>query len=192
MTPCRVGGGIRSVDAAVKWLDRGASKVILGTAARPEILEQLPPDRVIVALDARNGEVVVEGWRKATGRGVIERIQELRGLADNFMVTFVEREGRLGGTDLAFAKEIKQAAGDAEVTIAGGVTAAEEVADLDRLGCDAQIGMALYTGQLGLAEAFTAPLSSDRTDGLWATVVVDERGHALGFSAISNRTLYGP
>ena len=181
MTPCRVGGGIRSVEAAVDWLDRGAAKIILGTAARPEILKELPPERVIVALDAKHGEVVVEGWQKATGRGVIERIQELRGLARHFMVTFVEREGRLGGTDLAFAKEIKDAAGDADVTIAGGVTSAAEVADLDRIGCDAQIGMALYTGQLGLAEAFTAPFNSDRPDGLWSTVVADERGVALGF-----------
>ncbi|MGH1480494.1 MAG: phosphoribosyl-ATP diphosphatase [Geminicoccales bacterium] len=181
ITPCRVGGGIRSVEAAIAWLDQGATKVILGTAARPEILGKLPPERVIIALDAKHGEVVVEGWQKSTGRGVLERIAELRGLAKNFMVTFVEREGRLGGTDLAFAKQIKEAAGDASVTIAGGVTSAEEVAELDRLGCDAQIGMALYTDQLGLAEAFTAPLKSDRPDGLWSSVVVDERGVALGF-----------
>ncbi len=181
MTPCRVGGGIRSVDTAIEWLDKGAVKIILGTAAKPEILKQLPPERVIVALDAKHGEVVVEGWQKATGRSVIERIAELHGLADNFMVTFVELEGRLGGTDLAFAKEIKEAAGDANVTIAGGITSAEEVADLDQIGCDAQIGMALYTGKLDLAEAFTAPLKSDRPDGLWSTVVTDERGVALGF-----------
>jgi phosphoribosyl-ATP pyrophosphohydrolase len=180
LTPCRVGGGIRSVDAAIRWLDRGATKVILGTAARPEVLENLPPERVIVALDARDGEVVVEGWQKGTGRGVIERIRELEGLAGSFMVTFVEREGRLGGTDLEFAKAIKEAAGAAEVTIAGGVTTPMEVAALDRLGADAQIGMALYTGKLGLAEAFAAPMKSDRPDGLWPTVVADERGTALG------------
>jgi phosphoribosyl-ATP pyrophosphohydrolase len=180
ITPCRVGGGIRDVPSAIAWLDRGAAKVILGTAARPEILKALPPERVIVALDARHGEVVVEGWQKGTGRGVIERIHELRGLAASFMVTFVEREGRLGGTDLAFAKEIRDAAGDARVTIAGGITSTSEVADLDRIGCDAQIGMALYTGKLGLAEAFAAPLGSDRPDQLWPTVVADERGVALG------------
>ncbi|MGI9502611.1 MAG: HisA/HisF-related TIM barrel protein, partial [Geminicoccaceae bacterium] len=61
MTPCRVGGGIRSVEAAIDWLDKGAVKIILGTAAEPEILKQLPPERVIVALDAKHGEVVVEG-----------------------------------------------------------------------------------------------------------------------------------
>jgi phosphoribosyl-ATP pyrophosphohydrolase len=180
MTPCRVGGGIRDTESAVAWLDAGATKIIVGTAARPELLKQLPPDRVIVALDAKHGEVVVEGWQKGTGRGVIERIHELKGLADNFMVTFVEREGRLGGTDLDFAKRIKDAAGDAAITIAGGVTTPEEVADLDRIGCDAQIGMALYTGKLGLADAFAAPLNSDRPDQLWPTVVTDERGIALG------------
>src|SRR5690606_9164397 len=124
--------------------------------------------------------VVVEGWQKGTGRGVLERIAELRELVGGFLVTFVEREGRLQGTDLDFARQIREAAGNVAVTVAGGVTTPEEVAALDRLHCDAQVGMALYKGQLGLAEAFTAPLRSDRADGLWPTVVVDERGTALG------------
>ena len=180
LAPCRVGGGIRDVAPAIRWLDRGAVKVVLGTAARPDVLAKLPRERVIAALDARHGEVVVEGWQTRTGRGVLERIAELRELVGGFLVTFVEREGRLEGTDLAFARQIREAAGTAAVTIAGGITAADEVRDLDRLGCDAQVGMALYTGKLGLAEAFAAPLRSDRPDGLWPTVVVDERGAALG------------
>jgi phosphoribosyl-ATP pyrophosphohydrolase len=180
LAPCRVGGGIRSVEAAVSWLDRGAVSVVLGTAAKPEILCALPRERVIAALDARHGEVVVEGWQEGTGRGVLERMAELRDLVGGFLVTFVEREGRLQGTDLDFARRICEAAGDVAVTIAGGITTAEEVAALDRLGCDAQVGMALYKGQLGLAEAFAAPLVSDRGDALWPTVVVDERGMALG------------
>ena len=181
LAPCRVGGGIRDAAGAISWLDRGAHKVVLGTAARPEVLRALPRERAIAALDARHGEVVVEGWRTRTGQGVLERLAELRDLVGGFLVTFVEREGRLAGTDLAFAKEIRAAAGDAAVTIAGGITTAEEIAELDRLGCDAQVGMALYTGRLDLAEAFAAPLQSDRPDGLWPTVVVDERGVALGF-----------
>jgi phosphoribosylformimino-5-aminoimidazole carboxamide ribotide isomerase len=180
LAPCRVGGGIRDAASAIAWLDRGAQKVVLGTAARPDVLQELPRERVIAALDARHGEVVVEGWQKRTGHGVLERITALRYLAGGFLVTFVEREGRLEGTDLAFAKEIRAAAGEAEVTIAGGITTAEEIAELDRLGCDAQVGMALYTGRLGLAEALAAPLRSDRPDGLWPTVVVDQRGVALG------------
>jgi phosphoribosyl-AMP cyclohydrolase / phosphoribosyl-ATP pyrophosphohydrolase len=177
---CRVGGGIRDVAAAIRWLDRGAPKVVLGTAARPEILERLPRERVIAALDARHGEVVVEGWQKPTGQRVLERLAELRDLVGGFLVTFVEREGRQQGTDLAFAKQIREAAGAAAVTIAGGITTEDEVRELDRIGCDAQVGMALYSGRLGLAEAFAAPLRSDRPDGLWPTVVVDERGTALG------------
>jgi phosphoribosylformimino-5-aminoimidazole carboxamide ribotide isomerase len=180
LAPCRVGGGIRDVAAAIRWLDRGAHKVVLGTAARPEILGKLPRERVIAALDARHGEVVVEGWQKPTGAGVLERIAALRELAGGFLVTFVEREGRLEGTDLELARKIREAAGGAAVTIAGGITTADELRELDRLGCDAQVGMALYTGRLGLAEAFAAPLQSDRPDGLWPTVVVDERGTALG------------
>jgi phosphoribosyl-AMP cyclohydrolase / phosphoribosyl-ATP pyrophosphohydrolase len=180
LAPCRVGGGIRDVASAMAWLDRGACRVVLGTAARPEVLQKLPRERVIAALDARHGEVVVEGWQKPTGRGVLERVAELRELVGGFLVTFVEREGRLQGTDLGFARQIRAAAGDAAVTVAGGITTAEEVAELDRLGCDSQVGMALYTDRLGLAEAFAAPLKSDRPDGLWPTVVVDERGTALG------------
>ncbi len=136
LAPCRVGGGIRDVASAIAWLDRGAVSVVLGTAARPEVLEKLPRERVIAALDARDGEVVVEGWQKRTGTRVLERIAALRDLAGGFLVTFVEREGRLQGTDLAFAKEIRAAAGAAAVTIAGGITTAEEVRELDRLGCD--------------------------------------------------------
>jgi phosphoribosyl-ATP pyrophosphohydrolase/phosphoribosyl-AMP cyclohydrolase len=181
LAPCRVGGGIRDVASAIAWLDRGAPRVVLGTAARPDVLKKIPRERVIAALDARHGEVVVEGWQTRTGRTVLERIAELRDLVSGFLVTFVELEGRLEGTDLDFAKQIKAAAGDADVTIAGGITTAEEVAALDRLGCSAQVGMSLYTNKLGLAEAFAAPLVSDRPDGLWPTVVVDERGLALGF-----------
>ena len=180
LAPCRVGGGIRSADAAVRWLDAGARKVILGTAARPDVLGRLPKARVIAALDARDGEVVVEGWTTPTGRAVLERIAELKDLVGGFLVTFVEREGRLGGTDMAFARQIREAAGDLPVTIAGGITTPQEIAELDQLRLDAQVGMALYTGRLTLGDAFAAPLKSDRTDGLWPTVVVDEQGVALG------------
>ncbi|HRQ74198.1 MAG TPA: histidinol dehydrogenase, partial [Phycisphaerales bacterium] len=156
--PVRVGGGIRSVDAARQWLDAGAHRVILGTAATPDILSQLPCDRVIAALDARHDEVVVEGWQRATGARILDRIAALRAQAGGFLVTFVEREGRMQGTDLDRAAAIVQAAGDARVTIAGGVTTPDEIAALDRLGADAQVGMAIYTGALDPADAFAAVL----------------------------------
>ncbi|MBX3418900.1 MAG: phosphoribosyl-ATP diphosphatase [Pirellulaceae bacterium] len=177
---CRVGGGIRSVETAIEWLDAGAESVVLGTAARPEILKELPRERVVAALDSVNDEVVVEGWKRGTGTSVLDRIAELKPFVGGFLVTFVEREGRLGGTRLDAAEQIARAAEGVRVTIAGGVTTAEEVAALDRMGCDAQVGMALYKGLLPLADAFAAPLVSDRPDGLWPTVVVDEHDVALG------------
>lgn len=181
-TRCRVGGGIRSVEAALGWLDAGAQKVILGTAAKPELLRQLPRERVIAALDARDGEVVVEGWTQGTGLRIEDQMHALRGFVSGFLVTFVEREGRLGGTDLSRVAALVEAAGDARVTIAGGVTTADEVAALDRAGADAQVGMALYTGRMDLAEAFCAPLVSDRPDGLFPTVICDTHGVALGLA----------
>lgn len=177
---CRIGGGIRSVERACDWLDAGADQIILGTAAKPEILSQLPRERLIAAVDARAGRVVVDGWRTESGHDLLERIAALRDHVAGFLVTVVEREGRLGGTDLELAKKVVEAAGDARVTWAGGITTAAEIAALDALGADAQVGMALYTGRLPLHEAFLAPVTSDRDDGLIPTVVADRAGHGLG------------
>lgn len=180
LAPCRVGGGIRDLESAIFWLDAGATQIILGTAARPEILKELPSDRVIVALDAMHDEVVVDGWREKTGRSVADRMRELRPFADHFMVTFVEKEGRLEGIPLDRIEVLVNAADGAKLTVAGGVTTTEDIAAIDRLGADAQVGMALYSKQMHLGEAIAAPLTSDRPDGLWPTVVCDEHGVALG------------
>ncbi|MBL0927233.1 MAG: phosphoribosyl-ATP diphosphatase [Phycisphaerales bacterium] len=192
MTPCRVGGGVRSVEKAVQWLDAGAVKVILGTAATPEVLRELPRDRVVAALDAVHDDVVVEGWRKPTGRPVLERVKELSELVSGFLVTFVEREGRMVGIEadrIGKLVDTCRACGVTDVTVAGGVRSAAEVAQIDRLGAHAQVGMALYTGAMDLGEAFAAPLKSDRADGLIPTVVCDEHGLALGLAYSSRETL---
>ena len=180
--PCRVGGGIRDADSARFWLDAGARKVILGTAAEPDILDQLPRERVIAALDAVDGEVVVEGWTRKTGRGVLDRIRELRPYVGGFLVTFVEREGRLAGVDEARINELVEATDGTELTVAGGVATAADVGVIDALGADAQVGMALYTNKFDLADATAACLKTDREDGLWTTVVADESGLALGLA----------
>lgn len=187
--PIRVGGGIRDLDRARWWLDAGAEKVVIGTAATPELLGRLPAERVVVALDARQGEVVTHGWRTRTGRDLIESVTELAGLCGGFLVTFVEREGRLQGTDLELAGKVIDSAGQARVTIAGGITTAEEVATLDAMGADAQVGMALYTGAVHLADGFAAPLRAERSDGLWPTVVADQGGTALGLAWSSSDSL---
>lgn len=186
---CRVGGGIRDEATALELLDAGAEKIILGTAAKPELLARLPRDRVLAALDAVHGEVVVDGWRTRTGASVAERMAELAPYVDGFLVTFVEVEGTLAGLDLERAKVLKAAAGDRSLTVAGGVARAEEVAALDALGIDAQIGMALYTGTFDLADALWACLSSEREDGLVPTVVVDRHERALGLCWSSKESL---
>src|SRR5881296_2956717 len=181
--PCRVGGGIRDLDAAREWLDAGAAKIVIGTAASPDFCSALPRERVIAAVDAERGQVVVEGWRTATGTSVLERIRELAPVAGGFLFTQVEKEGALGGFDFQAVAAAVRAAGEARVTAAGGITTATEIAELDRIGADAQVGMALYTGRLALGEAVAAPLTKpiDHAGGsVWPTVVCDEWGHALG------------
>ena len=181
--PCRVGGGIRDLGTARSWLDAGAAKIMIGTAASVELCGALPRERVIAAVDAERGQVVVEGWRTATGTSVLERIRELAPVAGGFLFTQVEKEGAMAGFDFQAVAAAVRAAGDARLTAAGGITTATEIAELDHIGVDAQVGMALYTGRLSLGEAVAAPLAKP-VDGeggpVWPTVVCDEWGHALG------------
>ncbi len=186
---CRVGGGIRDAGSAIKWLDAGASKVILGTRAVPEVLSLLPRERVIAAVDARDGQVVIEGWTRPTGAALLDKVRELAPLVGGFLVTFVEIEGTLSGFDVARALPLIEAAAGRDLTVAGGITSPAQVAALDRRGVDAQIGMALYKGLLSLEDSLAECLTSDRSDGLWPTVVVDERGTALGLAYSSAQSL---
>jgi phosphoribosyl-ATP pyrophosphohydrolase/phosphoribosyl-AMP cyclohydrolase len=180
IVPCRVGGGIRDLDTALDWLDAGAAKIMIGTAASVEFCSRLPKDRVMAAVDVERGSVVVEGWRKGTGLKAPERIRELAPVVGGFLFTQVEHEGGLAGFDLERVREAVAAAGDTRVTAAGGITAAIDVGELDRLGADAQVGMALYTGRMTLGAAISAPLSKPVERRFWPTVVCDEAGSTLG------------
>ncbi len=178
--PCRVGGGIRSLDAAQAWLDAGAKKVVVGTAASPELCGALPRDRVIAAVDAERGKVVVEGWRTNTGATVTDRIAQLAPCVGGFLFTQVEHEGTMAGFDLEAVREAVAAAGQARITAAGGITTAPQIAALDAIGADAQVGMALYTERLTLGEAVAAPLKPSPPGDIWPTVVCDQLGRTLG------------
>ncbi|MGI9649014.1 MAG: phosphoribosyl-ATP diphosphatase [Acidimicrobiia bacterium] len=186
---CRVGGGIRTTDAARRWLDAGAERVIIGTAASVEFCAQLPRDRVVAAVDAEHGEVVVEGWETRTGFPVLDRITQLAPVVGGFLLTQVEHEGAMAGFDVELVEAAVAAAGTARVTAAGGITTAGEIADLHALGADAQIGMALYSGALALGEAIAAPLTRPIDGELWPTVVVDELGTSLGLVWSSRESL---
>src|SRR3989442_2285805 len=159
--------------------------IVMGRAASRDCCGAVRREGVIAAVDAERGQVVIEGGRTATSASVLERILELAPLVGGFLFTQVEKEGAMGGFDFqAVAGAVRAAAeGGARLTAAGGITTAMEIADLDRIGADAQVGMALYAGRLSLGEAVAAPLAkSVNHEGgdVWPTVVCDEWGQALG------------
>jgi phosphoribosylformimino-5-aminoimidazole carboxamide ribotide isomerase len=159
--PCQVGGGIRTVERARKVLGLGARKVILGSAlfkgGRPnlafaqEISIAIGPERVIAAVDAKGGKVVVDGWRTTLPVTAIEAVQELEPFVGEFLYTHVDREGLMQGTDLAAIEAVRMATSRA-LTAAGGITSMREVDYLDSIGVDAVVGMALYTGKLKVSD----------------------------------------
>ena len=145
-------------------------------------MRQIPPSelRVIAAVDAKRGEVVVDGWRRLTGVPVLEQVRALAPVVGGFLFTQVEKEGEMRGFDNAAVAAVVRSAEGARVTAAGGITTSAEVAELDRIGADAQIGMAIYTGKLSLGDAVAAPLVKPLPGDVWPTVVCDEAGHTLG------------
>jgi phosphoribosylformimino-5-aminoimidazole carboxamide ribotide isomerase len=152
---CRVGGGVRSAERARGLIDQGAHRVIVGTAAftpaLAEIAEAVGSDRVIVALDSKGGKIVVKGWREATEFTAEEIVGRLEPYCGGFLCTYVDKEGMMQGTDLAWFRRLRAATGH-ELTAAGGITTIEEIRELTALGIHAALGMAIYTGRLDLAE----------------------------------------
>lgn len=172
---CRVGGGIRTPERAFELLRAGAAAVILGTAASEEFLRRLPRERTLVAVDQREGRLQVKGWQEDAPEAPLDRIRRLGPLCGGFLMTAVDKEGRLQGVDWDTARAAREAT-DRPIVYAGGVTTVEDVAALDRLGLDAQVGMALYRGLLDPAQAFLACLDWKKQDGLLPVAVQDEAG----------------
>lgn len=153
----RAGGGVRSIERARQLLDQGAYRVIVGTAAFliPGFLEQLASaigsERVIVALDSKDGLVVVKGWKESTAFTAAEVIAQFEPFCSGFLCTYVDKEGMLQGTDLEWFRSLRQATNH-ELTAAGGITTIADVAALTALDIHCAIGMAIYTGRLDLDE----------------------------------------
>ncbi len=157
--PCRVGGGIRSIERAESTLALGASKVILGSALfrngevdvefAAKLANRVGPDRLIAAVDSREGHVVIHGWRTKLPITATEALRKLEPYFGEFLYTHVDLEGLMQGTDLQAIERIREATTRA-VTAAGGITTREEIDYLDSIGVDAVVGMALYTGRLTL------------------------------------------
>lgn len=189
----RVGGGIRTLELATEYLNAGARFIMLGTAAEPEFLANLPRERLIAALDSRNDTIMVEGWTKPREGKVEEAVTALAPYVTGFLVTFIEAEGDQCGIDLERARALVARAPDRKFTFAGGAAGGErgvaDIAALDVLGADIQAGTSLVLGDLSLADAFAAPLKTDRPDGLWPTLVCDESGKLLGLVYSSRESL---
>ncbi len=107
------------------------------------------PDRLIAAVDGRGGKVVVDGWRTTLELTPAEAIGQLEPFFGEFLYTHVDLEGLMRGTDMAAIKALRGVT-DRALTAAGGITTREEIAELDAMGVDAVVGMALYTGKLEL------------------------------------------
>lgn len=160
--PLQLGGGIRTIASIEKWLNRGVSRVVIGTAAvrDPALVTEaarLYPGRVAVALDAREGKVAVAGWAETSELSVFDvaRRFEDAGIAA-LVYTDVARDGMLAGLNLDAAIALA-AAVSIPVIVSGGLASIADVAALleprARKLAGAIAGRALYDGRLDAAEA---------------------------------------
>lgn len=161
--PVQVGGGIRSVDTAAALFDAGAARVVVGTAAvaNPELVTELcgrfGSERVVVALDARDGMVAIHGWTETaavTATELAGRMAELGVI--RLLYTDIARDGTLEEPNYAATAALARDSG-LKVLAAGGVGAAAHIANLAPTGAEAAIiGRALYTGDITIAAARAA------------------------------------
>jgi phosphoribosylformimino-5-aminoimidazole carboxamide ribotide isomerase len=158
----RVGGGVRSVERFQEVLDQGAHRVIVGTAAftstgiNTAFLSQLDPARTVIAVDSKDGRIVIKGWRESTDLTAESVLRELEPYCSGFLCTYVDKEGMMQGTDLEWFRRLR-AATTHELTAAGGITTLEEVRALQAMNVHAALGMAIYTGRLNLEELSRVP-----------------------------------
>ena len=162
--PCRVGGGIRTIERARAVLDYGASAVIVGSSlfrdGRPDVdfaaalADAVGPERVIAAVDSKGGRVVIKGWREATPLTAVEAVGALEPWCGEFLYTHVDKEGLMQGTDMDAILAVRDAT-SRRLTAAGGITTQQEIERLDAAGIDAVVGMAIYTGRLDVTSPGT-------------------------------------
>ncbi len=156
----RAGGGVRTPERARALVEQGARKVIVGTAAftatgineplLAELRDAAGRERLLIALDSKDGRIVVKGWREATAFTAESVLAALEPYCSGFLCTYVDKEGMMQGTDLEWFRRLR-AATSLEITAAGGITTLEDVRALLAMGVNAALGMAIYTGRLDLA-----------------------------------------
>lgn len=153
----RVGGGIRTAARAKRILAAGAEKVIIGSAAfrnggvNRAFLARLAAEagkrRIIVAVDTEGGRILIRGWQQKMRLTPEEVFPELEPYASEFLCTYVDAEGTMRGTNLRWFRQLRKAT-RLPITAAGGIRSTREVRQLERLGMNAAVGMALYLNLL--------------------------------------------
>ena len=157
---CRVGGGIRTIERARDVLAAGAQQIIAGSSlfkgGKPDLgfatalANAVGIDHVIAAVDSRGGHVVIHGWKTSLPLTPVEAVQALEPYCGEFLYTHVDTEGLMRGTDMEAIRAVRQAT-TRRVTAAGGITTQQEIDELDAMGVDAVVGMAIYTGRLDVS-----------------------------------------
>jgi len=157
--PVQVGGGLREPGAIDAALAAGATRVIVGTAAAGPALEALARrygERLVVAVDAKNGRVVTQGWLAETELTAAELARRCADLGvRRLLVTSTRRDGSLAGPDLPLLEQVLDAG--LPVIAAGGIAELDDLRRIRELGCEgAVVGSALWSGRFTLAEAVAA------------------------------------
>lgn len=154
---CQVGGGIRNVETAREVLQVGARRVILGSSLIKDakintefaatLANALGTTALVFALDSRGGRVAIDGWRKETTITAFDMIHALEPFCETFLYTNVDTEGLMGGIPIETVLAIRKAT-SRRLIVAGGITTQQEIDNLEALGMDAVVGMALYSSKL--------------------------------------------
>jgi phosphoribosylformimino-5-aminoimidazole carboxamide ribotide isomerase len=158
--PVQVGGGVRGVGTAEALLNVGADRVIIGTAAieEPSLVQEIckehGSERVVVAMDARDGRVSIKGWTEGTDVDVLELAKQMSDVGVcRLLYTDISRDGTLTGPNFGANAALVRETGLA-VLASGGIASLEHIRRLASTGVEgAIIGRALYTGDIKLAEA---------------------------------------
>jgi phosphoribosylformimino-5-aminoimidazole carboxamide ribotide isomerase len=160
--PIEVAGGVRDVETIQMWLDAGADRVVLGSAAarNPALAGEAAQrygERMLVSIDARDGLVATEGWTEGSEHRADELLRRLAALGvPRFVYTDIARDGTLTSPNFEVVASLVQTT-DAPIIAAGGVASAEHLTQLAELGCEgAIVGLALYDGRIELREAMRA------------------------------------
>jgi phosphoribosylformimino-5-aminoimidazole carboxamide ribonucleotide (ProFAR) isomerase len=151
--PCRVGGGIRTVEKAVKAVQGGAYKVIVGSSVftssgiNSEFLRSLlaavPREKLMIAVDCLGDRVAIRGWQETLPLTSAQALEQLEPYCSEFLCTYIDAEGKLQGTNLAWFRSLRSVT-QLPITAAGGITTDEEMKALEEMGMNAALGMAIY------------------------------------------------